>query len=210
MVLQFDFLIFTNIIASLPNHILTYSLGCTDILGNLPYELATLICSYVDALSLLRMNLVNKTWLTVTRDNELWKRKFAANPSWKVNIPYQHLDEMNWRHLYNQRYQLEQRWNTGKVTTYYLTGHTDSVYCLQFDDEKIVTGSRDRTIKFWNMRTRECVHTLTGHEQSVLCLRYDDEIMVSGSSDQSVIVWDMQTLQIRHKLVVRNTETLCE
>jgi len=172
-----------------------------DILGNLPYELATLICSFVDPFSLLRMSLVNKTWLTVARDNELWKRKFAANPSWKVNIPYQHLDEMDWRHLYSQRYQLEQRWNTGKVTTYYLTGHTDSVYCLQFDDEKIITGSRDRTIKIWNMHTRECMHTLTGHEQSVLCLRYDDEIMVSGSSDQSLIVWDMQTLQIRHKLL---------
>ncbi|KAG2182317.1 hypothetical protein INT43_007247 [Umbelopsis isabellina] len=171
-----------------------------DILGNLPYELATLIFSYLDPSSLLRMMLVNKSWHTVARDNELWKRKFAANPSWRVNIPVQHLDEMDWRHLYSQRYQLEQRWNTGKVSTFYLTGHTDSVYCLQFDDEKIVTGSRDRTIKFWNMNTRECVHTLTGHEKSVLCLRYNNEIMVSGSSDQAVIVWDMKTLQIIHKL----------
>ncbi|CAO3677227.1 unnamed protein product [Umbelopsis ramanniana] len=172
-----------------------------DILGNLPYELATLICSYVEPFWLLRMSLVNKTWLIASRDNELWKRKFAANPSWKVNIPYQHLDEMDWRHLYSQRYLLEQRWSTGKVTTHYLTGHADNVYCLQFDDEKIITGSRDRTIKFWNMKTRECMHTLTGHEQSVLCLRYDEEILVSGSSDQSVIVWDLQTLQMRYRIV---------
>ncbi|GLB39920.1 putative WD40 repeat-like protein [Lyophyllum shimeji] len=33
-----------------------------------------------------------------------------------------------------------------------ISGHTDSVYCLEFDSRRIVTGSRDRTIKVWSLR----------------------------------------------------------
>ncbi|CAG8473838.1 10375_t:CDS:2, partial [Racocetra fulgida] len=90
----------------------------------------------------------------------------------------------------------------------YLNGHSDSVYCIQFDEHKIVTGSRDKTIKFWDIKTGECFQTLYGHELSVLCLQYNDKIMVSGSSDKTIIIWDMQrvgmpkgnnsVIQLRH------------
>ncbi|KAK0557685.1 hypothetical protein OC846_000252 [Tilletia horrida] len=78
----------------------------------------------------------------------------------------------------------------------YLKGHENSIYCIRMDSTffdgagRIVSGSRDRTIKVWNRGTGECVHTLTGHVRSVLCLQYDDELLVSGSSDHSILVWD--------------------
>lgn len=56
---------------------------------------------------------------------------------------------------------------------------------------KIVSGSRDKTIKIWDGDTGICLSTLHGHKGSVLCLAYDDEHLVSGSSDQNVIVWDL-------------------
>jgi len=31
------------------------------------------------------------------------------------------------------------------------TGHSDAVYCLQFDDHKIISGSRDNTMKKWDL-----------------------------------------------------------
>lgn len=79
-------------------------------------------------------------------------------------------------------------------------GHTDSIYCVQFDTEKIITGSRDRSIKFWDMKTRQCIRTLTGHDQSVLCLEYDNDTMISGSSDCTIIVWSMTDFQRRNRL----------
>ncbi|KAG0315261.1 hypothetical protein BGZ99_007587 [Dissophora globulifera] len=101
---------------------------------------------------------------------------------------------LNWRMLCYNRIQLEKRWLSVPRWTS-LTGHKDSVYCVQFDHSKIVTGSRDNTIKFWDLHTLKNTDTLYGHTQSVLCLQFDDNLMVSGSSDNSIIVWDMDTRQ---------------
>ncbi|KAJ1917106.1 hypothetical protein IWQ60_007881 [Tieghemiomyces parasiticus] len=98
-----------------------------------------------------------------------------------------------WRHMYQQRHRLEQRWaENGPKIVHYLNGHTDSVYCLQFHDNLLVTGSRDRSIKFWDLdHEYYCTRTLTGHEGSVLCLKYDARQLVTGSSDHTVRLWDM-------------------
>ncbi|VDD89409.1 unnamed protein product [Enterobius vermicularis] len=67
------------------------------------------------------------------------------------------------------------------------------VYCLQYDEQKIVSGLRDNTIKIWDMSTLKCLMVLRGHTGSVLCLQYDDKIIISGSSDTSVRIWDVKT-----------------
>lgn len=95
-----------------------------------------------------------------------------------------------------------------------------SVYCLEFDSSRIITGSRDRSIKVWSLKTGRCLATFRGHSGSVLCLKFDKDwdldsnnsiftpgsrgssrygrewrkgLMVSGSSDCTVCVWDMYT-----------------
>jgi len=35
-----------------------------------------------------------------------------------------------------------------------LPGHSDSVLCLMFDESKIVTGSKDQTIKIWDFASK--------------------------------------------------------
>ncbi|KAF8513589.1 WD40 repeat-like protein [Hysterangium stoloniferum] len=82
-----------------------------------------------------------------------------------------------------------------------LTGHRDSVYCLDFDAHKIISGSRDRTIKIWSLRTGKLKNTLRGHEGSVLCLKFDSTgFMVSGSSDRKILVWDLTKREVRKTL----------
>ncbi|KAF8955055.1 WD40-repeat-containing domain protein [Flammula alnicola] len=57
-----------------------------------------------------------------------------------------------------------------------ISGHTDSVYCLEFDSQRIITGSRDRTIKIWSLRTGRLLGTLVGaHRGSVLCLKFEKD-----------------------------------
>ncbi|KAJ1880956.1 hypothetical protein H4R99_006656 [Coemansia sp. RSA 1722] len=107
----------------------------------------------------------------------------------------------NWNYLFQQRLELDRRWAKGISRVHTITGHADSVYCVQYDSDKIVTGSRDRTIKIWDSRTLRCMRTLTGHEASVLCLKYDSTTMVTGSSDSSVIVWDLASGRSLQKLV---------
>jgi F-box and WD-40 domain protein 1/11 len=90
-----------------------------------------------------------------------------------------------------------------------------SVYCLEYDEASslIITGSRDRTIKVWSLRSGRPLGTFAGvHKGSVLCLKFEMEsgssphespveyfshstprqiFMVSGSSDTTVSVWDL-------------------
>lgn len=70
---------------------------------------------------------------------------------------------------------------SGAVNAVYLEGHLDAVYCIQFDSTKIISGSRDRTIKIWDLATNACTHTLEGHSGSVLCLQFNEKYIVSGS-----------------------------
>lgn len=78
----------------------------------------------------------------------------------------------------------------------------NSVYCLDFDSSRIISGSRDRTIKVWCIKTGHCIASFEGHTGSVLCLKFERDwdlgsdgvcrgFMVSGSSDCTVCVWDL-------------------
>ncbi|KAJ2712427.1 hypothetical protein H4R19_002761, partial [Coemansia spiralis] len=64
---------------------------------------------------------------------------------------------VDWCHLFEQRLALDRNWSTGTADVHVLTGHADSVYCVQFDHDKIVTGSRDRTIRVWDSNTLQCL-----------------------------------------------------
>ena len=50
-----------------------------------------------------------------------------------------------------------------------LLGHVDAVTCvdLSLDDSRVVSGSRDGTIRVWNARSSLCVQVLEEHEASV-------------------------------------------
>ncbi|KAF8975640.1 hypothetical protein BGZ52_008739, partial [Haplosporangium bisporale] len=101
--------------------------------------------------------------------------------------PQTHQAMINWKFLYKQRKQLEQNWAHGVHSAQLLPGHAEGIYCIQFDERKIASGSRDNTIKIWNLATGACLRTYHGHSASVLCLQYDDDKIVSGGSDTNII-----------------------
>jgi len=112
-----------------------------------------------------------------------------------MNVPL----SLPWRELYQTRYALDHRWASSNPQPTYLSGHADSVYCLEFDSKRIITGSRDQTIKAWDLQTGRCLGTFRGHHGSVLCLKFEKDwdikgdgktgFMVSGSSDRKACVW---------------------
>ncbi|KAJ1664406.1 hypothetical protein IW140_004097 [Coemansia sp. RSA 1813] len=114
----------------------------------------------------------------------------------------------DWRYLFQQRLELDRHWEKGIADMHVVTGHADSVYCVQCDHDKIVTGSRDRTIRVWDSQSFDCLRTLTGHDASVLCLKYDDTAMVTGSSDATVIIWDWETGTPKLRLVSHSAGVL--
>ncbi|KAI8810185.1 WD40-repeat-containing domain protein [Cladochytrium replicatum] len=104
--------------------------------------------------------------------------------------------ELDWRYILKQGIELHQNWTDGRFKAKELAGHDDAVYCLQFDNDKIVSGSRDETIRIWDTNTGALRRILAGHTSSVLCLQYSDNTLISGSSDATLIQWDLATSRV--------------
>jgi len=74
-----------------------------------------------------------------------------------------------------------------------LSGHTQPIRALQFDEAKLITGSMDHTMRVWDWRTGKCLRTLEGHTDGVVCLNFDSTILASGSVDSTVKIWNFRT-----------------
>ncbi|MBE9245208.1 serine/threonine protein kinase [Microcystis aeruginosa LEGE 00239] len=78
-----------------------------------------------------------------------------------------------------------------------LTGHSGQVYSLAYspDGRYLASGSKDRTIKIWEVATGKGLRTLTGHSGVVLSVAYspDGRYLASGSKDRTIKIWEVAT-----------------
>ena len=127
------------------------------------------IFACLDPDSLLNAELVSHNWHAIASSSYVWKQKFYAEfkscqTEFKSTESTMGTGNGNsqgdWKARWRVQRALAKRWLEGKAAAIYLEGHTDSVYCVQFDKEKIVTGSRDRTIRIWSMQTWKCMKVL--------------------------------------------------
>ncbi|GMR59706.1 hypothetical protein PMAYCL1PPCAC_29901 [Pristionchus mayeri] len=103
-------------------------------------------------------------------------------------------------------------------------GHDDHVItCLQLQNDMIVTGSDDNTLKVWSIndpvassrggdeRTTHLKHTLIGHSGGVWTSQVssDGKYIVSGSTDRSVRVWSSETGAQLHALQGHTSTVRC-
>lgn len=58
----------------------------------------------------------------------------------------------------------------------------------------LVSGSRDKTIKVWEMATGQCVMTLVGHDNWVRGVDFhpSGKFIISVSDDKTIKIWDLQ------------------
>ncbi len=76
-----------------------------------------------------------------------------------------------------------------------LEGHTHGVHAVAMLDEKrVVSASRDHTLRVWDLDSGETIRTLEGHTSGVQAVAVlDDQRVVSASSDQTLRVWDVES-----------------
>ena len=127
---------------------------------------------------------------------------------------------VNWLYLYQQKKRLEENWNAGRFTNFQLPApsfrhqaHSECVYTIQYSGKYLVSGSRDKTIRIWNLDTQSlCLPPLRGHTASVLCLQFDErpdqDILVSGGSDCHVFIWQFSTGKLIKKLEKAHSESV--
>jgi WD40 repeat protein len=79
-----------------------------------------------------------------------------------------------------------------------LAGLSYAVLAVAFspDGRRIVSGSKDCTIKVWDATAGEVEKTLAGHSRAVLAVAFspDGRRIVSGSEDETIKLWDVVSL----------------
>ncbi|KAI1759323.1 WD40 repeat-like protein [Hypoxylon sp. FL1150] len=139
-----------------------------DFITQLPLELAVQILSHLNAAQLVNASMVSRDWYAAIQDQYIWRQSFLAKKTstFATGIPIQPgtgcgvpsiRPGNDWQKIYRAREELDRKWKLGKqARAVFLHGHMDSVYCQQFDENKIITGSRDRTIRIWDMHSLQC------------------------------------------------------
>ncbi|EIW76934.1 WD40 repeat-like protein [Coniophora puteana RWD-64-598 SS2] len=89
--------------------------------------------------------------------------------------------------------------NSGELLAGPLTGHTDAILTLRLslDGSRIVSGGKDKTIRFWHSDTGKMAHIIEAHTASVcaLSLSKAETKLASGAEDNTILVWDWQTYE---------------
>jgi F-box and WD-40 domain protein 1/11 len=126
--------------------------------------------------------------------------------------------KLNWQYLYKQKKRLEDNWNAGRFTNFQLPhpdhpeeAHTECVYTIQYSGRFLVSGSRDKSVRIWDIDTQRLVRPpLVGHTASVLCLQFDhrptQNVVISAGSDCNVILWEFSTGRLLRKLEKAHAE----
>jgi WD40 repeat protein len=82
-----------------------------------------------------------------------------------------------------------------------LTGHSDCLDSVAYspDGRYLASGSRDNTIKIWEVATGKQLRTLTGHSEIVFSVAYspDGRYLASGSRDNTIKIWEVATGKVR-------------
>ncbi|KAG8217694.1 WD40 repeat-like protein [Butyriboletus roseoflavus] len=74
-----------------------------------------------------------------------------------------------------------------------LKDHQDSVLCVRIDSGRLVSCSKDRTIRTYAFPCLKPELVLRGHRAAVNAVSISGDVVVSGSGDRSVRVWDART-----------------
>ena len=151
-------------------------------------ELCEKILLYLDAPALAVVEQVSRTWRATVHNNLLWKKQLDQRMRnvaiWgmlrkfrepEFNRCNEGQDPTVWKALYRNFdgdvRRVQTNWRSGQCAHRKIEAGGNGIYCFQYDDHKIISGSRDNKIKIWDYQTGHCIRELPGHQGSVLCLQ---------------------------------------
>ena len=121
-----------------------------------------------------------------------------------------------WKLVYCERLAIERNWRRGTCVATVLSGHTDSITCLQVAEDLphpsfpvLMTGSWDRSVRIWNLETGKEVGVLRGHTRGVRALQFDALKLVTGSMDSTLKIWNWRTGECMRTLRGHRDAVIC-
>lgn len=90
--------------------------------------------------------------------------------------------------------------STPKVVSFDIY-HNQSILCLQYDEDILVTGSSDGTCIVYDIKDNyKPIRRLRQHSAAVLDLAFDDRYIVTCSKDITICIWDRVTGELVKQL----------
>ncbi|KAJ3433632.1 f-box/wd repeat-containing protein pof1 [Anaeramoeba flamelloides] len=89
-----------------------------------------------------------------------------------------------------------------------LSGHTSTIKCFKFDEEHLISGSSDCTVKIWDTQQKKCKSTIE-HTDSIWTLDYLGDYLVTGSKDTAVRWWSLPREEMLDLLVGHTAPVSC-
>ncbi|KAL5505036.1 hypothetical protein ACEPAH_7699 [Sanghuangporus vaninii] len=156
-----------------------------DIVGNLAPELSIKIFKYLSVKELLGVESVSKKWQTLVHNPAIWRYHCllltATDP---VPLKPPPTPE-GWEPLYRSLHHREANFHYGVPQTLrFLNGHTNFCTTLLLRGKRLISGSYDETIRFWDIETGEmkkCIQV----KKPVSCIDFllEEEVFVAGFHD---------------------------
>ncbi|MBL8295023.1 MAG: winged helix-turn-helix domain-containing protein [Bryobacterales bacterium] len=86
-------------------------------------------------------------------------------------------------------------WGTQRI----LEGHSDAIRAVAItpDGKRAISGSRDNTLRVWDLEGRQAPRVLEGHTNAIraVAITADGTRAISGSEDRTLRVWDLEGQQ---------------
>ncbi|MEH1860932.1 MAG: serine/threonine-protein kinase [Nostoc sp.] len=92
------------------------------------------------------------------------------------------------------------------------SGHSEAVLTLAIspDGQTLASGSKDKIIKVWNLKSGKEILTLIGHSNQVnsVAISPDGQTLVSGSDDKKIKIWNLKNGEEISTIIARSGEIL--
>ena len=99
-----------------------------------------------------------------------------------------------------------------QIETVVQAGHYAEITAIatSSNNQFLFTGSKDKTIKLWNIHSGKEIRQYIGHNASIIDLQVDinNERILSVSIDSTAILWDIKSSKIIHKFQLNKTQIL--
>lgn len=158
---------------------------CTHI-NVLPAAVLQYTFSFLGPKELCCVSATCKSWRGLNRDvvaNRLWRSFYSSR--WRVGN-----DVSCWQAKYGSKMLMLKSW-TGKYQQDNLYGHKAGVRCVKLlpAQNLLATGSLDRTLRLWDLKSGMPISVSKPHPGTVRCVAIDPNVVISGCVDNNIRLW---------------------
>jgi len=93
--------------------------------------------------------------------------------------------------------------NSYLVCSHIAEGHSRPVLCVTSTDQYLFSGSKDCTVKVWDLHTGKEIQSLRDHPDSVTCIRYNEQNHALFTVSKCFInIWDTRTSPYKYERTI--------